>query len=114
MHACGFQDFYSHPVSWLEVVEGLRSVDTACTWLPQSVRGFSYLQGIFELFHLKVAKVSHLLGLGNGFTIMNSNALNSDLFFVAGCIWSTQMLDHYHFVRIMGAKTWELFILVVA
>ena len=78
------------------------------------MRGFSYLQGIFELFHLKAAKVSHLLGLGNGFTIMNSNALNSDLSFGGGCIWSTQMLDHYHFVRIMGAKTWELFILVVA
>ena len=45
------------------------------------------------LFHLKRAKVSHLLGLANGFTIMNSNALNFNLSFGDGCIWSTQMLD---------------------
>ena len=76
--------------------------------------GFSYLQGIFVLFHLKRAKVSHLLGLVNGFTIMNSNALNFNLSF-----WGWLYLEHtnagyYHFVGIIGTKTWELFILVMA
>lgn len=78
------------------------------------MRGSSYLERIFELFHLKGAKVSHLLGLGNGFTIMNSNALNFNLSFAVDCIWSTQILDHYHFVGIIGAETWELFVLVMA
>ena len=45
----------------------------------EGFHGFSYLEGILDLFHFKGAKVFLLLGLGMGLPYTDSNALNFNL-----------------------------------
>ena len=43
------------------------------TIFHEAFRGFSFLEGILELFHFKGVNVSLLLGLGIGLSYMSSN-----------------------------------------
>ena len=84
-----------HPVSWLQRVEGQFGGcgQHLVTIFHDSFHGFSYLEGMLELFHFKRVKVSLLSVLCLPY--MSSNELNFNLSPGADCMPSKAIGNNF-------------------